>query len=155
MRLSPERWLSLSSRSRWATWLMITLSCAALAWLLAVRPCMTEQAQRLAELQAQQLSRSRLWASIMPLRRAEEQAAAVAQPTRAFSALAFQTSSARLLSWQPNERGGEMVLQTGWQEVPETFARLAEQRMQATAFSLALKEGVLHLRLELESGDGP
>lgn len=153
MRLNPDRWLSLSARSRGATWLMVTLGCAALAWLLAVRPCTSKQTQRLADLHAQQLSRSQLWASIMPLRQAEAQAATAPLPGRAFSALAFQTGSARLLSWHPNARGGEMVLQTGWQDVPETFARLAEQRMQATAFSLGLKESVLHLRLELESGD--
>ncbi len=153
MRLSPERWLSLSTRSRIAAWLSVTMSCAVLAWLLTVRPYASEQAQRLAALHAQQQSRSQLWANIMPLRQAGEQAAAAPLPGRAFSALAFQTGSARLLSWHPNEHGGEMALQTGWQDVPETFAHLAEQGMQVTAFSLAVKEEVLHLRLELESGD--
>ncbi|WP_312282898.1 hypothetical protein [Pseudescherichia sp.] len=154
MHLNPERWLSLSAHSRSAIWLTIALGCAALAWLLAVRPCIHEQTQRLAEIRAQQQSRSQLWADVMPLRQAEELATSAILPERAFSALAFQTGSARLLSWHPNARGGELVLQTGWQDVPETFALLAKQRMQATAFSLALKEGVLHLRLELESSDG-
>ncbi len=155
MRLSPERWLALSVRSRGAAWLSVTMCCAVLAWLLAVRPYTGERTQRLAELHAQQQSRSQLWANIMPLRRAGEQAATAPLPGRAFSALAFQTGSARLLSWHPNEHGGEMVLQSGWQDVPETFARLAEQGMQVTAFSLALEEEVLHLRLELESGNDP
>jgi len=154
MHLNPERWLSLSAHSRSAIWLTIALVCAALAWLLAVRPCMREQTQRLAEIRAQQQSRSQLWAGVMPLRQAEEPTTSTIRPDRAFSALVFQTGSARLLSWHPNARGGELVLQTGWQNVPETFARLAEQHMQVTAFSLALKEGVLHLRLELESSDG-
>ncbi|WP_336856415.1 hypothetical protein [Pseudescherichia vulneris] len=154
MHLNPERWLSLSARSRGAIWLTMALGCTALAWLLAVRPCMREQTQRLTEIRAQQQSRSQLWASAMPLRQAEEQETTAILPERAFSALAFQIGSARLLSWHPNAHGGELVLQTGWQDVPETFARLAEQRMQATAFSLALKGGVLHLRLELESSDG-
>lgn len=155
MRLSPERWLARSAHSRGAAWLIVTMSCAVLAWLLTVRPYTSEQTQRLAELHTQQQSRSQLWANIMPLRQAGEQAATAPLPGRAFSALAFQTGSARLLSWHPNEHGGEIVLQTGWQDVPETFARLAEQGMQVTAFSLALKEEVLHLRLKLESGDGP
>jgi len=154
MRLSPERWLALSARSRVAVWLTGTAICAVLAWLLAVRPYASEQAQRLARLHAQQQSRSQLWASIMPLR-AGEQTATASLPGRAFSALVFQTGSARLLSWHPTGDGGEMVLQTGWRDVPESFARLAEQGMQVSAFSLALKEGVLHLRLELESGDDP
>lgn len=155
MRLSPEGWLVLSARSRVAAWLSVTMCCALLAWFLAVRPYTGEQTQRLAELHAQQQSRSQLWASIMPLRQAGEQTATASLSGRAFSALAFQTGSARLLSWHPNEHGGEMVLQSGWQDVPETFARLAEQGMQVTAFSLALKEEVLHLRLELESGNDP
>lgn len=155
MRLSSERWLALSARSRVAAWLSVTMCCAVLAWLLAVRPYTGERTQRLSELHAQQQSRSRLWANIMPLRQAGEPAATAPLPGRAFSALAFQTGSARLLSWHPTEHGGEMVLQTGWQDVPETFARLAEQDMQVTAFSLALKEEVLHLHLVLESGDAP
>lgn len=154
MHLNPERWRSLSARSQSVIWLTMVFGCVALAWLLALRPCLREQTQRLAAIGAQQQSRSQLWASAMPLRQAEEQATTAIPPERAFSALAFQTGSARLLSWHPNARGGELVLQSGWQDVPETFARLAEQRMQAIAFSLALKEGVLHLRLELESSDG-
>ena len=154
MHLSPERWLSLSARRRGAIWLTMVLGCAALAWLLTVRPCLREQTQRLTEIRAQQQSRSQLWASAMPLRQAEELTTTAILPERTFSALTFQTGSARLLSWHPNAHGGELVLQIGWQDVPETFARLAEQRMQATAFSLALKEGVLHLGLELESSDG-
>ena len=154
MRLNAERWFLLSVRSRVAAWLIVTMSCVGLAWLLTVRPGTSERAQRLADLHAQQQSRSQLWAGIMPLRQAVQQAATVPLPEGIFSALAFQTGSARLLSWHPTERGGEMVLQTGWQDVPETFARLAERRTLATAFSLALKEGVLHLRLELESDNG-
>lgn len=155
MRLSPERWLALSARSRVAAWLAGTAICATLAWLLAVRPYASEQAQRLAELHTQQQGRSQLWASIMPLRQGWGAETTAPLSGRAFSALAFQTGSARLLSWHPTGHGGEMVLQTGWQDVPETFARLAEQGMRVSAFSLTLKEGVLHLRLELESGDDP
>lgn len=155
MRPVLERWLSLSTRRRMAFWLSVTMSCAVLAWLLTVRPYISEQTQRLAELHAQQQSRSQLWTSALPLRQAWGAEATAPLPERVFSALAFQTGSTRLLSWHPTGRGGEMVLQTGWQDVPETFTRLAEQDMQVSAFSLALKEGVLHLRLELESGDVP
>lgn len=155
MRLSPERWLSLSTHRRVVFWLSVTMSCAVLAWLLTVRPYISEQTQRLAELHAQQQSRSQMWTSTLPLRQAWGAEATAPLPERVFSALAFQTGGARLLSWHPTERGGEMVLQTGWQDVPETFARLAGQNMQVTAFSLALKEEVLHLRLELESGNDP
>lgn len=153
MHLSAERWLARAARSQQVIWLTIALGCGALVWLLTLRPATSVQAQRLAGLHAQQQSRSQLWATIMPLRQAEEQAATTPRSERGFSALAFQTGSARLLSWHPNEHGGELVLQTGWQDVPETFARLAEQNMQVTAFSLVLNEGVLHLRLELESGN--
>lgn len=75
--------------------------------------------------------------------------------TQPFSPVDFQRQGVRLVSWLPTATGGEMVLETPWQQVAPTFTRLAECDMQVAAFSLAAESGVLRLNLQLVRGDEP
>ena len=70
-----------------------------------------------------------------------------------FSPVSFQRAGVRLKGWLPSGKGGEMVLETGWQQVLSTFAMLAERDMRVVNFALAAENGVLRLTLQLVSAD--
>lgn len=70
-----------------------------------------------------------------------------------FSPVSFQRAGARLKGWLPSGKGGEMVLETAWQQVPSTFVMLAERDMRVVNFTLTAENGVLRLTLQLVSDD--
>ncbi|MGL5699248.1 MAG: DNA utilization protein HofO [Kluyvera sp.] len=70
-----------------------------------------------------------------------------------FSPALFQRAGAKLVSWLPSAKGGDMVLDTPWRQVAPTFVMLAERDMQVAAFSLAAENGVLRFSLQLVRDD--
>ncbi|HKS34850.1 MAG TPA: HofO [Enterobacteriaceae bacterium] len=68
-----------------------------------------------------------------------------------FSALNFQSAEAQLVSWKPDEKGGELVLETSWSPLPAMFQHLAEQDMTPAAFAIEPEGRLLHFTLHLES----
>lgn len=70
-----------------------------------------------------------------------------------FSPVSFQRAGVRLKGWLPSGKGGELVLETAWQQVPSTFEMLAERDMQVVSFALVAENGVLRLTLQVVSDD--
>jgi|GEM_PF-35598 len=105
------------------------------------------QAQRqIASLSTQ---RRRLWLQEKALSRENVEATTLATP---FSALHFQSTESSLVSWQPDEKGGELVLEMRWLSLPALFNQLAEQEMTPTAFTIQPEEGSqLRFTLHLEA----
>lgn len=68
-----------------------------------------------------------------------------------FSALNFQSAEAQLVSWKPDGKGGELVLETSWSPLPAMFQHLAEQDMTPAAFAIEPEGRLLHFTLHLES----
>lgn len=96
------------------------------------------------------------WRRIMPMKTLElNEKAEVGKQLIVFSPVDFQLKGARLVSWIPSASGGDMSLETPWQQVPATFSRLAERGMQVIAFSLSAENGVLRLGLQLGRDDAP
>lgn len=103
----------------------------------------------------QEALRAARWQRVVPLRAALSalKVGAVAA-RRPFSPVDFQRQDAELVSWKPDERGGELVLETAWESIPSVFILLAERGIQVTAF--AIKAGARRhlLTLHLEDNDG-
>ena len=100
----------------------------------------------------QQRLRIARWQSVMPLQAALNVAAGTTlAATKPFSPVDFQRSGAELMSWTPDGRGGELVLETVWEQVPSVFMLLAERGMRVSAFSLQAGETRHVLTLQLES----
>ena len=76
-------------------------------------------------------------------------------PVVAFSPAAFQQAGAKLVSWQPSDKGGELVLDTPWLQVVSTFSLLAERDMQVAAFALTGENGTLRFTMRLVHDDEP
>lgn len=99
----------------------------------------------------QQVVRIARWQSVMPLRVALNVAAdATLATTKPFSPVDFQRPGAELMSWTPAGRGGELVLESIWEQVPSVFTLLAERGMRVVAFSLQAGETRHVLTLQLE-----
>ena len=100
----------------------------------------------------QQRLRIARWQSVMPLQAALNVAAGTTlAATKPFSPVDFQRPGAELMSWTPAVRGGELVLETEWEQVPSVFMLLAERGMRVSAFSLQAGETRHVLTLQLES----
>ena len=95
------------------------------------------------------------WQRLMPLRVLPEGAESVVPPVVAFSPAAFQQAGAKLVSWQPSDKGGELVLDTPWLQVVSTFSLLAERDMQVAAFALTGENGTLRFTMRLVHDDEP
>lgn len=103
----------------------------------------------------QQLLRIARWQSVMPLQAALNVAADVSLATsKPFSPVDFQRPGAELMSWTPDGRGGELVLETVWEQVPSVFMLLAERGMRVAAFSLQAGKTRHVLTLQLEGSNG-
>ena len=72
-----------------------------------------------------------------------------------FSPVVFQRAGAKLVSWLPSAKGGDMVLDTPWAQVAPVFIMLAERDMRVAAFSLSLENSVLRFSLQLVGDDEP
>lgn len=95
------------------------------------------------------------WQRLMPLRVLPEGAESAVPPVVAFSPAAFQQAGAKLVSWQPSDKGGELVLDTPWLQVVSTFSLLAERDMQVAAFALTGENGTLRFTMRLVHDDEP
>ncbi|HED1419009.1 TPA: hypothetical protein R4S64_000974 [Kluyvera georgiana] len=95
------------------------------------------------------------WQRLMPLRVLPERAESAVPPVVAFSPAAFQQAGAKLVSWQPSDKGGELVLDTPWLQVVSTFSLLAERDMQVAAFALTGENGTLRFTMRLVHDDEP
>ncbi len=146
--LNPEGWFALSWPIRALCWLLSTLCALVLFGWLVIRP-VTEAQTRLANQHQQQHAAQReQWRKLRALSIPSD---ALAIPALvAFSPLDFQSPERQLVRWQPATGGGELVLETGWNEVIETFVLLTERGMQVPAFSLLPVEGALHFTLRVE-----
>lgn len=114
-----------------------------------------EAASPNAEWKQQQIQRIARWQSVMPLQAALNVAAdASLAATKPFSPVDFQRPGAELMSWTPAGYGGELVLETVWEQVPSVFALLAEQGIRVSAFSLQAGETRHVLTLQLEGSHG-
>jgi hypothetical protein len=140
MRALVERWYALSLKERISLWLTFTLVLLSLIWITgrdvpsfnSANSQIVEQWRELRQLQAQQT---------MPL---------VQAPVLAFTPLEFQFAGTQLVDWQPEGSGGQMVLDTHWQQVAEIFALLGTRNMSVKAFSLKPVAKTLRLTLQLE-----
>ncbi|WOZ77804.1 hypothetical protein [Kosakonia sacchari] len=148
MMLNPDVWFALSLRTRVLCWLLSSLCALALLWWLAISP-VKETQMRLVAQQPQQ--RTKLRAQWQKLHALVPPSETVALPElKAFSPLDFQSQGRQLARWQPVQGGGELVLETGWKGVVETFSLLTERGMQVPAFSLMASEGALNFTLRVE-----
>lgn len=142
----PERWQTL------LTGLLILTLGGALGLL---RSQLAQQDALRTAWRQQQALRAARWQSVVPLQAAlSSLKISAAAARRPFSPVDFQRQDAELVSWKPDERGGELVLETAWGSIPSVFTLLAERGMQVTAF--AIKAGARRhlLTLHLEDNDG-
>lgn len=149
----PDGWRQLSPTTR-------VIVAALLAMILAIYACF--QAASQAYLCAQKSREVRQiqhtamisgWQQWLSLRNTAEKSLLSLDKTMPFSPVSFQQAGARLLSWLPSAKGGEMVLEIAWQQVPSTFAMLAERDMQVVGFALVAENNVLRLTLQLVADD--
>lgn len=151
MALNIDMWLALSPRMRVLFWLISTLLGLLLVWWLVICPQQDVLVRAIAEQAEQSQRRQTQWRKLRALAPPSEHPALPA--VRAFSPLDFQAQDRQLIRWQPAQGGGELVLETRWQPVIETFQLLAERGMLIPAFSLIANEDMLHFTLELERDD--
>ncbi|ROP56434.1 pilus assembly protein HofO [Enterobacter sp. BIGb0383] len=149
---NPERWRDLRPGVRVVIWLGTLCALAALwAGGFLLGPYQAHRSAD-AELQGQQAA---LRAQRRQLREQEQALArdSAEQTVRLvpFSALNFQSAEAQLVSWKPDEKGGELVLETSWSPLPAMFQHLAEQDMTPASFAIEPEGRLLHFTLHLES----
>ncbi|WP_054177868.1 hypothetical protein [Trabulsiella odontotermitis] len=144
MRQLPERWCGLTPFTRFGCWLgAVLLLSAAGGYCLPWSGAALSTASPL-----------RQWQTLRALQMQAAQYQQTLPDAVPFSPLDFQREGTHLARWQPAETGGEMVLETQWQQIPSVFLRLAERNMQAAAFSIRPADGRLRLTLQLEVIDG-
>ncbi|MDD7994241.1 hypothetical protein [Kosakonia radicincitans] len=151
MSLNADFWFALSPWQRTACWLLSVFCGLLLVWWLAISPLSAAQAQLNIQQSGQQAALQAQWRTLRALFPPTESAPLpTAQP---FSPLDFQETNRQLIRWQPGKNGGELVLETRWEPVTETFALLASCDMQVPAFSLAVGADLLRFTLQLEHDD--
>ena len=148
----PDIWCSLTPGRRVVIWL------GALCVLMALwggyffswpRQWRTEDRAQILRQQATLVAQRRLlWQRARALSRNSIEETA---PTTPFSALHFQSPQASLVSWKPDEKGGELVLETQWSSLPVLFEHLAEREMIPSAFTITPEESLLRFTLYLEA----
>jgi len=91
------------------------------------------------------------WRRLLALSRQSEP---LALPDAApFSALNLQAAGVTLVSWQPDGKSGELLLESDWRSIPPLFALLARSGAAIPAFSIAPQDGALAVSLRLEMDD--
>ena len=149
----PDIWRGLGQGLRVLIWLSASCVLAALwgaYFLLGPWQAQKEEAAQ-AQRQMASLSTQRrlLWLREKALPRESVDEKTSVAP---FSALHFQSSEASLVSWLPDEKGGELVLEMRWLPLPALFKQLAEREMTPTAFTIQPEEGSqLRFTLHLEA----
>lgn len=150
MQALCDSWLAQTPRFRllcWGCWMLVLITAA----LLCFYPAEQQRKAQQAALVRQRVAIQEQWRNLYLL------ASSVGKPfspTEArpvpFSPLVYQTSLTRLIHWQPSVRGGELALKTAWDAVPQVFARLAEQGMSTSQFSLSAEDADVLLTIQLE-----
>ncbi|MDN2487116.1 hypothetical protein MML63_15910 [Kosakonia sacchari] len=148
MMLNPDVWFALSLRTRVLCWLLSSLCALALLWWLAISPVKETELRLVAQQQQQRTKLRTQWQKLHALVPPSE--SLILPEIQAFSPLDFQSQGRQLARWQPAQGGGELVLETGWKGVVETFSLLTERGMQVPAFSLMAGEGTLNFTLRVE-----
>lgn len=152
----PERWPKCS-----LTTMVRCLACAAILLGIYVGYEIGHQAysralkSRMSWLAEQNINLKN-WQRMTPIMATELSEKMLSDPLPViFSPVDFQREGVRLVSWVPSGTGGDMTLETPWQQVPSAFSMLAEREMQVLAFSLSAEKGVLSLTLQLVRNDEP
>ncbi len=145
---NAEVWFALSWRTRTLCWLLSTLCALTLLWWLAIRPVTDAQMRIAIHFPNQQTAQREQWRKLRALSIPPDALSVMTLP--AFSPLDFQGPERQLIRWQPVAGGGELVLETGWRGVIETFPLLTERGMQVPSFSLQAIEGSIHFTLRVE-----
>ncbi|WLI77951.1 hypothetical protein Q5705_05185 [Kosakonia sp. H02] len=148
MSFNLDTWLALPPPVRVICWLASALCGLSLVWWLSIRPIHNAQAHAVAQQMAQHSVRQAQWRKLRALSLPVEHSPL--PDARRFSPLDFQAQDRQLIRWQPAPGGGELVLETRWQRVVETFPLLAERGMLIPAFSLVASEERLQFTLQLE-----
>lgn len=146
-----EYWRALTPRARTISWLACVCTLVALSgWCFLLGPY---QARIVGEAQVQRqqstlaVQRRQIWLRQQALPR---DPALQTEATAPFSPLNLPSADAQLVSWKPDEKGGELVLEAHWSAFPEMFMQLAEQEMTPAAFTIAPEGSVLRFTLHLE-----
>ncbi|MGK9174254.1 hypothetical protein KXR87_13635 [Yokenella regensburgei] len=149
-----ESWYGLAPWLRGFCGVMLLTLCLMCCWFGILRPAEAEQQALDGKRVTQQHALRHRWRTLMELKPPAGDAVPTTAVREAFSPLSFHSAGRQLLSWEPTPTGGEMLLETRWSAVPQTFLQLSEENMLAKGFSLALKENVLHFALQLERNNG-
>ncbi|WP_347114534.1 hypothetical protein AAHB66_21820 [Leclercia sp. S52] len=143
MRIHPDSWYAMTPRGRCLCWGLssaLLLICATL-WQgrMQAQPVATQQAN------------ARLWSAVRKLSPPDEAQTAVA--TRSFSPLEFDTDALRMVRWQPGGRGGELVMEATWAQIPSLFVTLARRDVAVDRFSIQPEQNRLQIVMQLERHD--
>jgi len=143
MRIHPDSWYAMTPRGRCLCWGLssaLLLICATL-WQgrMQAQPVATQQAN------------ARLWSAVRKLSPPDEAQTAVA--TRPFSPLEFDTDALRMVRWQPGGRGGELVMEATWAQIPSLFVTLARRDVAVDRFSIQPEQNRLQIVMQLERKD--
>ncbi|WP_249415113.1 hypothetical protein [Enterobacter sp. RHBSTW-00994] len=146
-----QRWCECRPCTRLFLWCVGTSTTVLIAYLLLVRPIHTE----IIRLNTQVINALHVNASKWPgaIRQTTQLKATVPGRERPFSPLEFQAEGTRLVHWRPRQGGGELVLDAGWEQIPEVFSRLALRDVKVSAFTLAPEGSLLRLSVQLEQND--
>lgn len=151
--LNLDFWYRLTPRVQAACGVLMLVCLAVLLWWGCIRPVVMEKQRLEQQRVAQQAALQQRWHALLALRPPTTIPDDTA-PETPFSPLDFQSEGAQLIRWHPAPKGGEMLLEVQWAQVPQTFAHLAERQMLTSAFSLIAQDNTLHLSLQLERDDG-
>jgi len=143
MRIPPDSWYAMTPRGRclwWGVSSALLLICATL-WQgrMQEQPVATQQAN------------ARLWSAVRKLSPPDEAQTAVA--TRPFSPLEFDTDALRMVRWKPGGRGGELVMEATWAQIPSLFVTLARRDVAVDRFSIQPEQNRLQIVMQLERKD--
>lgn len=143
MRMPPESWYAMTPRARclcWGASSALLLICATL-WQgrMQEQPVATQQAN------------ARLWTAVRKL--SPPDGAQPAVTARPFSPLEFDTDELRMVRWQPGGRGGELVIEATWGQIPSLFVTLARRDVAVDRFSIQPEHNRLQIVMQLERQD--
>lgn len=151
MRIHPDSWYAMTPRGRCLCWGLssaLLLACVTgWQWRMQVRQIATQQAQHARDAE----NHARLWTAVRKLSPPDDvQPAVTARP---FSPLEFDTDALRMVRWQPVGRGGELVIEATWAQIPALFATLARRDVAVGRFSIQPEQNRLRIVMQLERQD--
>jgi pilus assembly protein HofO len=150
MHWDPEFWYALTPRIRAALGMGGVMLMLVFGWWWGIHPVAAEIRLLEDKRNVQHQTRQARWKTLLPLVPPRPLETGRYGKSKAFSPLAFQSTGRELVRWQGLNNGGELILASQWDQVPSTFAQLAEHNMQVAAFTLVMKESSLHFSLQLE-----